>query len=114
MNLNNITTNWSNVTSNVTTGDRDLNGRFIKQLIPQNGWFILAQFFKLKYSLSVNELYKIFHGGIHLNTIRSMILRLKEKSWIKLHMPKTGLTRRENRYIITLDGLAVYSAYNGC
>jgi len=101
---NNNTTTTPNVTSNVTT--------FSRQIIPENGWAILAQFAVYKRSFAVNELYRMVGKAMHKNTIRSMVERLKDKSWIRIHGPKTGRTARENRYIITLDGLAVWEIYN--
>lgn len=98
-------------TTSCTTGERDLLGRFAYQIMPDNGWFILSQFAKSKYSFSVKELHLLFRGGIHFNTVKSMICRLKEKAWIVCYTNESGRTRTEKRYKITLDGLAVWNIY---
>jgi len=96
---NNITTN---VTTNVTTWELEL---------PENGWKILSFFATQNQSFSVNELARILKGKIHINTIRDMISRLKEKAWVKLHWRNTGKTHRENRWIVTTDGLIAWNKY---
>jgi len=101
----------SSITTSVTTGQRDKKGRFVSQLLPDNGWAVLTQFVKSGYSFSVNELHKKFRGSIHINTIRSLIYRLKENAWIVLYLRRTGKTHSENRYKLTLDGMAVWKMY---
>lgn len=105
-----ITYVTTNVTSNVTTID-DLNKTLIENLLPSNGWSILAPFATHDRSFSVNEIKRLFGKSIHINTVRSMIKKLKEKSWIKTYANRTGKTNRETRYIITLEGIAVWKRY---
>lgn len=80
-------------------------------LLPPNAWSLMAVFAKYKRSYSVGELVEKFREGMHVNTIRSMIKRLVKKSYLKISAEHTGRTRSEKRYIMTLDGLAVWEMY---
>lgn len=80
--------------------------------IPDNGWALLSVFTNKRSSYSVNELNNLFKTSMHINTVRSLIHRLKEKSYIALCLRNSGKTHSENRYRITLDGLAVWEIYS--
>lgn len=81
--------------------------------IPDNGWALLSTFTNIKRSYSVNELNNLFRTGMHINTIRSLICRLRDKSYITLCLRNSGKTHSENRYRVTLDGLAAWEIYSG-
>lgn len=101
--------NTTNVTSNVTTPD------WILQL-PENGWLVLEQFFYTRnptqtnfpMETSINLLKRKFGKKMHMNTLRSMIERLREKAFIKITAKGMGRTRRESRYIITIEGAIAF------
>lgn len=104
--------NTTNVTSNVTTPDWILQ-------IPENAWLVLEQFFYTRnptqtnfpMETSVNILKRKFGKKMHPNTLRSMIERLKEQAFIKVTATGMGRTRREIRYIITIDGAVAYNKW---
>ncbi len=99
--------NSNNTTTNVTSVPFELQ-------LPENAWTVLSQFANLRVndlpmSLSVSELSRIFGKHMHINTIRSMVKRLREEAYIRIHVKHVGKTGREIRYLITTDGMVAWS-----
>ena len=95
----------------ITTTQRgSFTTSFTTQEDPENMWLVLSQFamcrteFGEVRAFCVDELHSNLNRVMHLNTIRSMIARLKYKAWIKTHGTGWGKTRTAHRFIITTDG----------
>ncbi|RLI67088.1 hypothetical protein DRO91_10705, partial [Candidatus Heimdallarchaeota archaeon] len=80
-------------------------------ILPDNGWSILAIFSNTKRAFSVKDLQKLFGEGMHLNTIRALIAKLLKRSFIKIHRENCGKTHSQKTFKITLDGLATWEIY---